>query len=120
LLDGFVEPAQPLKGQPKVAERFRIIGAEAQGCPATAHSPLELPHRAIWLSQVGMVDRGVGPQRHGAGDQLHGTRVVALLVVKHSQKMQRFGIRGVVAQYLLVELRGLAQLARLMNADCGP
>ncbi len=81
LLGGLVVLAQPLKGQPEITERLRIIGPETQGRAAATGSAIQLAQCTIRLGQIGVESRRVGPQDNRAPDQLDGPRVLPLLVM---------------------------------------
>ena len=120
LLDGLGEPPHSLKRQSQVAHCFRIVRLQAQCRPATARGPVKLPQLPEGLSQIGVINRDVGPECHRSADQRDGPRIVPLLVMEHTEKVQRIGVRGILGQDLLVNLGGLTQLARLVKRDGGP
>jgi hypothetical protein len=120
LLGRLVAAAQPLECQPQVAPRLGIIGAKAQCGPAAAGGSIKLADRAIGFGQVGMEGRRVGPQRDRTPDQLDRARVVAPLMVQHTEQVQRLGARRVLCENLVVQPGGLAQSARLVVRDGGP
>ncbi len=101
-IDGLGAPAQSLVSQAKIAQGFGIVRRQAESRLATADGPIQLAQCAISLGQIGVERGDVWPKRHGAADHLDGARVVPLLVVQHSQEVQRVGVRRFLRQDLLI------------------
>jgi hypothetical protein len=101
----------------QVAERFRIIGLDHQCGAATGGSMLEVTQRAINLGQIGMATGVIRPQSDCSANVLFGTRMVALLMKKHSKKVKGIDVVWFLEQHAFVQLSRHPQLPRLVLLD---
>ena len=111
-VDGLGRPPQSLQRHAQVAERLGIVGPQLQRGAAAAHGPFQLPAVARYASARFAWNAGTfGRSATACADQLHRPRVLPLLVMQHAQQMHRRGVRRVLRQHLLIDLRGRTQAA---------
>ena len=117
LVDGLGLLPQPLERQPQVAQRLGIVGPQRQRRPAAPGRPVQLPRGPIRLRQIRVERRHVRLERHRPADQLDRPGIIAALMVKHPEQVQRHGVLLLLRQDPLVERGRLAEPAPLVHLD---
>ena len=116
-VDGLGSPAQGLKCQAEVGESFGEIRLQLDRGPATANGSIESAQGSISFGQVGMEAGHVGTKGDRAANQVDGPRMITLLMLQDSKKMERQGVRLIGRQDPLVELGRLRKPSCLMEFD---
>ena len=102
MINGLVPPSKTLQRQAKVAECFRKVWPQVERRTAATNRAFQLAQGTINLGEVGVEGWHVRLQGHGSTNQRHGTRLISLLMVQHTQQVKRNHIGFFLAQDSLI------------------